>query len=209
MILGRPKGLFETRVILGPGRGDPAVVFSVDEFGPLNLQPHPGRQWTTRGGGGDRPRRRRRATYTRTAGVRHLFARLRPDPRPGLRAREAGQEPDDVLRVLPLPALALPADVRIAIGCDNFGPHPSTGVDGRIGHRVRANNVELAYNPTNCSWLNRIEDRFQSLRYFPLDGTDHGSHREQTSMTRRYHAWRNRHAEASRVWCRLFLSLGG
>jgi hypothetical protein len=31
--------------------GDPEVVICVDEFGPLNLQPHPGRQWTTRGGG--------------------------------------------------------------------------------------------------------------------------------------------------------------
>jgi hypothetical protein len=26
--------------------GDPAVAICVDEFGPLNLQPHPGRQWT-------------------------------------------------------------------------------------------------------------------------------------------------------------------
>lgn len=50
----------------------------MDEFGPLNLQPHPGRQWAERGGkhkDPDRePRPRRRATYTRTHGVRHLFA---------------------------------------------------------------------------------------------------------------------------------------
>jgi len=32
--------------------GDPEVVICIDEFGPLNLQPHPGRQWTTRAGGG-------------------------------------------------------------------------------------------------------------------------------------------------------------
>jgi transposase len=54
--------------------GDPDVIICVDEFGPLNLQPHPGRQWATRGGGGTRPRRRRRATYTRPHGVRHLLA---------------------------------------------------------------------------------------------------------------------------------------
>jgi hypothetical protein len=54
--------------------GDPDVVICVDEFGPLNLQPHPGRQWTSRGGGGVAPRRRRRATYTRPHGVRHLLA---------------------------------------------------------------------------------------------------------------------------------------
>ncbi|MBW1602042.1 hypothetical protein JJV70_07930 [Streptomyces sp. JJ66] len=50
----------------------------MDEIGPLNLQPHPGRQWAERGGKGkdpDRePRLRRRATYTRPHGVRHLFA---------------------------------------------------------------------------------------------------------------------------------------
>jgi hypothetical protein len=54
--------------------GDPDVVMCVDEFGPLNLQPHPGRRWTTRAGGGPSPRRRRRATYTRPHGVRHLLA---------------------------------------------------------------------------------------------------------------------------------------
>jgi hypothetical protein len=35
--------------------GDPEVVICVDEFGPLNLQPHPGRQWTSRGGGRAQP----------------------------------------------------------------------------------------------------------------------------------------------------------
>jgi hypothetical protein len=59
--------------------GEPQVIFRVDEFGPLNLQPHPGRQWAAISGKskepGRAPRRRRlRATYTRTAGVRHLFA---------------------------------------------------------------------------------------------------------------------------------------
>jgi hypothetical protein len=41
------------------------VVLCVDEFGPLNLQPHPGRHWAVQGGGGAQRRRRRRATYTR------------------------------------------------------------------------------------------------------------------------------------------------
>jgi hypothetical protein len=35
--------------------GDPEVVICVDEFGPLNLQPHPGRHWAARGGGGAQP----------------------------------------------------------------------------------------------------------------------------------------------------------
>jgi transposase len=65
-------GLMDGTVDAQPG--DPHVVVCVDEFGPLNLQPHPGRQWTLAGSGGPTPRRRRRATYTRPHGVRHLLA---------------------------------------------------------------------------------------------------------------------------------------
>ena len=43
-------------------------------------------------------------------------------------------------------------------------------------------------------WLNRIEAQFTALRYFALDGTDHASHEEQSSMIRRYIVWRNRNA---------------
>jgi hypothetical protein len=28
-----------------PGEDDPTVVICMDEFGPLNLQPHPGKHW--------------------------------------------------------------------------------------------------------------------------------------------------------------------
>lgn len=65
-----------------PGPGDPTVVFSMDEFGPLNLQPRPGRQWApvvrrNKKGSTDDPRlRQQRATYTRTQGVRHLYGAL-------------------------------------------------------------------------------------------------------------------------------------
>ena len=65
-------GLMDGTVDAQPG--DPEVVICVDEFGPLNLQPHPGRQWTLAAGGGPTPRRRHRATYTRPHGVRHLLA---------------------------------------------------------------------------------------------------------------------------------------
>src|SRR5215831_15507109 len=61
-----------------PEPGEPEVIFCVDEFGPLNLQPRPGRQWAAVSGkskeSGRAPRRRMRATYTRTKGVQHLFA---------------------------------------------------------------------------------------------------------------------------------------
>jgi len=74
-----------------------------------------------------------------------------------------------------------PPDVRIAIVMDNFSPHLSTKRDTRVGDWAKANNVELAYVPTNASWLNRIEAQFQALRYFTLNGTDHRSHEEQNA----------------------------
>ena len=92
-----------------------------------------------------------------------------------------------------------PPSVRIAIICDNFSPHLSTRKDRRVATWATANNVKIAYTPTNSSWLNRIEAQFTALRYFTLDGTDHASHKEQASMIRRYIIWRNNHAYDERL----------
>ncbi|MCU1606057.1 MAG: transposase [Modestobacter sp.] len=86
-----------------------------------------------------------------------------------------------------------PPQVRIAIVCDNFSPHLSTGTDSRVGNWAAANNAEIACTPFNGSWLNRIEPQFTALRYGTLDGTDHPTHREQARMIRRYIARGNRH----------------
>ena len=40
-----------------PEPGEPEVIFCVDEFGPLNLQPHPGRQWAAVSGKNKEPSR--------------------------------------------------------------------------------------------------------------------------------------------------------
>jgi transposase len=180
-----------------PGPGDPTVVICMDEFGPLNLQPHPGRQWATAAvgkGDPDRPRRRRRrATYTRPHGVRHLLAGydLATDRLYGhVKTRKGRVQFLAFCRYL---RSLHPAGARIGIVLDNFSPHLSTTTDRRVGEWAAANNVELAYVPFYGSWLNRIEAQFTALRYFALDNTDHDSHREQASMIRRYIAWRNRH----------------
>ncbi|GAB2838648.1 hypothetical protein GCM10027074_01210 [Streptomyces deserti] len=79
----------------------------------LNLQPHPGRQWAERGGwhkDPDRePRPRRRATYTRPHGVRHLFVPWTGPPQP----------------------LSARGPPRIVV--DNFSPHLTTRRDTRVG----------------------------------------------------------------------------
>ncbi|WP_308409091.1 IS630 family transposase [Streptomyces sp. AC558_RSS880] len=183
--------------------GEPEVVFCLDEFGPLNLQPHPGRQWAERGGkhkDPDRePRARRRATYTRPHGVRHLFAAydLAKDKLYGhikkTKNRSKFLEFCRYLRTL------YPPTVRLAIVCDNYSPHLTTKRCRRVADWAEVNNVGIAYTPTNSSWLNRIEAQFTALRYFTLDGTDHPSHKEQGSMIRRYIIWRNRHADDQRL----------
>jgi len=183
-----------------PQKDDPTVVICMDEFGPLSLLPRPGKQWapvasnSSRGSTSDPRRRRRRATFTRTNGVRHLMAAydLGADKMYGHikvnKNRTTFLEFCRYLRGL------FPPEVRIGIVLDNFSPHLSTTRDARVGDWADANNVELAYVPTNASWLNRIESQFQALRYFTLDGTDHRSHEEQNSMIRRYIIWRNRNA---------------
>ena len=96
-----------------PADGDPQVVFCVDELGPLNLQPRPGRQWAAIGGKGKEPgrapRRRMRTTYTSTARGPAPVRRLGVGRGQAERAHQAAQDPGPVPGVLPLPALALPA----------------------------------------------------------------------------------------------------
>lgn len=92
-----------------------------------------------------------------------------------------------------------PPEIRIAFVLDNFSPHLTTKKDSRVGDWAAANNVELAYTPTNSSWPNRIEAQFTALRYFTLDGTDHATHKERGSMIRRYIIWRNQHAADERL----------
>lgn len=184
---------------LPPGPEDPTVVFCMDEFGPLNVQPQPGHQWAAVSGkhkDPDRsPRPRRRATYKRPHGVRHLMAGydLSRDRLYGhivkRKDRTAFLAFGRYLRSM------YPPDVRIAIVLDNFSPHLSTKADQRVGEWAEANNIELAYTPHYSSWLNRIEPQFTALRRFALDNTDHPTHRAQASLIRRYIAWRNHHAD--------------
>jgi hypothetical protein len=134
---------------------------------------------TTQGKDPDRePRLRRRATYIRPhapASVR----RLRPQQGQALRPHQAEEEPDGFLEFCRYLRSLCPPRIRIAIVLDNFSPHLTTKKDSRVGDWASANNVELAYTPTDSSWLNRIEAQFTALRYFTLDGIDHASHKEQ------------------------------
>src|SRR5215212_8360645 len=182
-----------------PGPGDPQVVICLDEFGPLNLQPHPGRQWARRADCHGQRRRRRRATYTRPHGVRHLLAAydLKRDRLYGhIKVRKGRTEFLAFCRYI---RSLYPPTLRLAFVLDNFSPHLTTKTDNRVGDWAAANNVELAFVPFYASWLNRIEAQFTGLRYFALDGTDHPDHATQGRMIRRYIAWRTRNADDQRL----------
>ncbi len=186
-----------------PDDGDPTVVICVDEFGPLNLQPHPGKQWAPKAvGKGDveAPRRRRmRATYNRPHGVRHMMGAYDLATNRLYGHVVTTKNRTAFIRFLRYVRTLHSPEVRIGIVLDNFAPHLSTKKDQRVGEWAAANNVEFAYTPTYSSWLNRIEAQFQGLRYFSLDGTDHDSHAEQASMIRRYIRWRNNHARDAKL----------
>jgi transposase len=101
-----------------------------------------------------------RATYRRTAEVRHLFAacELGEDKLFGhIKPRKNRAKFLEFCRYL---RSLYPPTVRIAIICDNFSPHLTTRKDKRAGARAAANNTEIACTPTNSSWLNHIEAQF-------------------------------------------------
>lgn len=106
------------------GSGDPSVVICLDEFGPLNLQPHPGKQWApviVDKGDPAAPRRRRmRATYKRPHGVRHLMAGydLSTDTLYGHIVKKKGRT--EFLAFCRCLRSLHPPEVRIAIVLDNW-----------------------------------------------------------------------------------------
>jgi transposase len=159
-------------------------VICVDEFGPLNLQPRPGKAWKPRG-----EPARHRATYHRDHGVRHMIASL--DLATGrihyrIRDRKRSAEFLDFLKSL---RRRWPGQTLHLI-LDNFSAHKHPSVRAWC----QANAVELVFLPTYSSWLNWIEAEFAALRYFALNGTDHQSHAEQDAAIGDYIRWRNQRA---------------
>ena len=168
-----------------PGDGR---VICVDEFGPLNLLPRPGRGWFPRGAPA-----RQRATYHRDGGVRHMFGAL--DLASGqmfyrFRDRKRWQEFLGFLKQLRVRFPTGPLHVV----CDNFAPHGKAEVRAWCEH----NDVELVFTPSNASWLNWIECEFTALRHFTLDGSDYPSHVAQEGAIAGYIRWHNRRATPKR-----------
>jgi transposase len=164
---------------------DDGRVICIDEFGPLNLMPRPGKGWYPMG----KPKRLR-ATFHRTAGVRHMFAAL--DLASGqmfyrIRDRKRWTEFLDFLRQM---RRRFPHG-RLYVVLDNFSPHRKQ----QVRDWCDANDVELLFTPTNASWTNWIECEFTALRYFALNGSDYRDHDTQNRAIANYIRWRNARAK--------------
>jgi transposase len=109
---------------------------------------------------GEPPRPRRRATYHRTSGTRQLFGALDLTSDKMYRHVKRHKTRTQFLEFCRYLRSLHPPQVRIAIICDNYSPHLTTRKDKRVGNWATANNTEIAYLPTNSSWMNRIEAQF-------------------------------------------------
>jgi transposase len=155
----------------------------IDEFGPLNLQPHHGHCNVGPGKRVDRLR----ATYNRKGGIRHFLAYydLETDRLYGrFTDHKTGR---DILSFLRWVRSRYPRWQKLHIVMDNYGPH----ITDQVRAWAKDHNIRFYLTPTNGSWLNRIESQFTALRKFALQPSDYRSHEEQEAAIESYLTWRN------------------
>lgn len=167
-------------------------VICVDEFGPLAIQPFPGKGWFKQ-----KEPDRLPATYSRHHGVRHLFSALDLNSDHLYGHVSKTKKHQDLLRFLKVLRRRFHRSERLYIILDNFSPHKHQ----TVRDWAQEHHVELIFTPTNASWLNRIECHFGPLRKFVLSGSNYPNHKELATAIRRYLSWRNknkRHAQILR-----------
>lgn len=155
----------------------------LDEFGPLNLQPHRGQ-----GGYPVKEPVRLPATYTRPHGVRHLLCAYDLKTDKLYARRSPSKKHGDILSFIQMLRRRFHRSERIYLVLDNFSPHKHR----KVRQWVEENNMELVFTPTYSSWLNRIECHLGPLRRFVLNGSYYTSHDELFNQIRAYIRWRNK-----------------
>jgi transposase len=165
---------------------------SVDEFGPLNLQPRHGHCFACPG---KFHVKRLRATYNRKLGIRHFLAfyDLETDRLYGqFTMRKTAVQ---FLAFLKWVRARYPSWQRLHIVLDDYATH----LTWEVQTWALAHKVQFYFTPTNASWLNRIECHFTALRKFALQPSDHRSHQEQQEAIESYLTWRNRRRLLSKL----------
>ncbi|MCM3274133.1 IS630 family transposase [Paenibacillus elgii] len=162
----------------------------VDEFGPLEVRPYPGKDWRK-----EKKPKRLPADYTRKHGVRHLFAAydLKSDKLYGHNRRQKTSR--DFLLFLQVLRRRYHRSERLYIVLDNFSIHKTV----KVREFAAENNMELVFTPTYSSWLNRIEFHFAPLRSFVLYGSNYRNHDELTDSIQKYLRWRNKNAKSKEL----------
>jgi transposase len=158
-------------------------VISVDEFGPLNLQPRAGNCLI---GPGKRVERHR-ATYHRRGGVRHMLGAydLKTDRLVGIFTQRKNWV--EFLSFLRWLRRRYRSSQVLHVVLDNASFHLKAEVlTWAAAHRIR-----FYFTPSSASWLNRIECHFTALRKFALDNSDFRTHEEQQEAIESYLSWRN------------------
>jgi transposase len=143
---------------------NPPIVVSVDEMGPISLQPHGGHTWA-RSGHPDRVP----ATYKRLGGVRYLMGAYdyyHQRFRGYLSRRKTGA---DWVRFLRWVRSKYPSGGRIYLIQDDLSTHttPAAVAEAR---RLR---ITFVPTPTNASHLNPIETHFRTIRRWAFTRTNY------------------------------------
>jgi transposase len=154
----------------------------VDEFGPLNLQPRHGMHYA-RTGHVDR----RRATYNRKGGVRHMFAAYDMESDTLIGSFVAKKNWTTFLPFLKSLRRRYRHGETLHIVLDNAQYH----LTAEVQDYAATHNIRFYWTPTEASWLNRIESHLTALRKFALSDTDYRRHEEQQEAIESYLCWRN------------------
>jgi transposase len=154
---------------------NPPIVVSVDEMGPISLQPYGGHTWA-RSGHPDRVP----ATYHRHGGVRYLMGaydyyhkRLRGY----LSRRKTGA---DWVRFLRWVRSKYPSGNRIYLIQDNLSTHTTPAAVAE----ARKLKITFVPTPTNASHLNPIETHFRTIRRWAFTRTSYTDWREVDRVVR-------------------------
>lgn len=154
----------------------------VDEFGPLNLQPHHGKCLAK-----DGRVQRHRATFRRCGGVRHFLAAYDLETGKLFGQFKKRKRWTEFLSFLKWLRRRYRGNETLHIVLDNFSPH----LKKEVHDWARRNRIKFYFTPSNASWLNRIEAQFAALRKFALQNSDFESHEQQQQAIQSYLSWRN------------------
>ena len=183
-VRNKKKRIEELRKEIKENSDDKIAVLSVDEFGPIEVRPEKGSNWSK-----EKHPDRVPADYTRDKGTRHLLSAYDLGKDKMYAHMKKHKTNVEFLAFLKYLRNLYPLYVFIYVILDNFSPHTVP----RVLEYARANNIDFALTPTNASWLNPIEAHFGPLRKFAISNCNPKSHGEIARNIRRYIAWRNRH----------------